>query len=254
MSLAQTRFLFTTKKIAPNFKRVFGQIFSNLKKMFWSKNTLFNLGKTLAKAAIVFGMAFMFVVNDLGTIISYTHMDSNLAAGTMFSIIIKFVFSAGFILFLLAVSDYRFNYIEYTDSLKMTKEEVKQEFKEMEGNPEIKQKIRQLENNLGRRRMMKDVPTADVIITNPTHYAVALRYTQGQMNAPKVVAKGVDRTALKIREIASEHGIVIHENKALARALHANVEIGDEIPPEYFQLVAEVLKIVYTQRDTLLQQ
>ncbi|MGL5955272.1 MAG: flagellar biosynthesis protein FlhB [Brevinema sp.] len=246
-SLAQTKFLFTTKKLAPDFKKVFGNMFSNLKKMFWSKQAIFNLGKSLAKVIIVFGIAFLFMMNKLGTIISYIHVDNNVAISSIAQIIVKFVFITGIILLLLAISDYVFQYREYIDSLKMTKQEVKEEFKEQEGNPEIKQKIRQLEQQLGQRRMMQAVPTADVIITNPTHYAIAIKYDRSYMNAPIVVAKGTDRTALKIREIAQDNRVPIYENKPLARGLYSSVNVGDEIPYEFYKTIADILSLVYTQ-------
>ncbi len=243
-SLAQTKFLFTTKKLVPDFKKIFGQALKNLQKMFWSKQALFNLGKSLAKVIIVFGIAFVFMMNDLGTMISYIHMDNNVAIGSIAQILVKFVFLTGFVLLCLAVSDYVFQYREYIDSLKMTKQEVKEEFKEHEGNPEIKQKIRQIQQ-AGTRRMLQAVPTADVIITNPTHYAVAIKYDGNYMSAPIVVAKGVDRTALKIREIAQDNNIPIYENRPLARGLYAAVNVGDEIPHEFWQTTAEILKLVY---------
>ncbi len=246
-SLAQTKFLFSTKKLTPNFSKIFGNALSNLKKMFWSKQSFFNLGKSLAKVTIVFGIAFIFTMNELGTIITYIHMDSNAAIGSIAGIIVKFVFITGAILLLLAISDYVFQYKEYIESLKMTKQEVKEEFKEQEGNPEIKQKIRQLGHQMGNRRMMQAVPTADVVITNPTHYAVAIKYDRAFMNAPMVVAKGTDRVALKIREIAAENNIPIYENKPLARGLYADANIGDEIPYEFYKTVADVLSLVYSK-------
>lgn len=250
ISLAQTKFLFTTKKITPDFKRVFGNIFSNLQKMFWSKQSLFNLGKSLVKVIVIFGIVFVLGMEELGTIVSYIHMPSNTAVSSIASLIVKFVLISGIVLLALSIYDYIFQYREYIDSLKMTKQEVKEEFKEQEGNPEIKQKIRQIESKMGTRRMMKAVPTADVIITNPTHYAVAIKYDRSYMNAPIVVAKGVDRTALKIREIAQEHHIPIHENKPLARGLYASAEIGDEIPYEFYRTVADVLSLIYTKKTT----
>ncbi|MGL4388501.1 MAG: EscU/YscU/HrcU family type III secretion system export apparatus switch protein, partial [Brevinema sp.] len=249
VSLAQTRFLFTTKKITPDLKRVFGNVFSNLQKMFWSKQAFFNLTKSLIKVMVVFGIAFILGIDELGTIISYIHMNSAVAIGFIAKIIVKFVTISGIVLFILAISDYVFQYREYIDSLKMTKQEVKEEFKEQEGNPEIKQKIRQIESQMGMRRMMKAVPTADVIITNPTHYAVAIKYERSYMNAPVVIAKGVDRVALRIRELAKENNIPIHENKPLARGLFASANVGDEIPYEFYRTVADVLSLVYTRKS-----
>ncbi|MBP7321017.1 MAG: EscU/YscU/HrcU family type III secretion system export apparatus switch protein, partial [Lachnospiraceae bacterium] len=134
------------------------------------------------------------------------------------------------------------------EDMKMTKQEVKDEFKNSEGNPEIKGRQKQKMREVSHRRMMADIPKADVIITNPTHYAVALQYDAETSTAPIVLAKGEDYLALKIKEMAKEHRIEIVENKPLARMLYANVEIGGEVPPELYQAVAEVLAIVYNKK------
>jgi flagellar biosynthetic protein FlhB len=136
----------------------------------------------------------------------------------------------------------------YANKLKMTRQEVIQESKESEGNPQIKGKIRQLQREMARRRMMADVPTADVVVTNPTHYAVALKYTDGAGGAPRVVAKGADEVAAKIRELAKEHKVTLLEAPALARALHQHSDIGDEIPEALYSAVAEVLAYVFQLR------
>lgn len=146
-----------------------------------------------------------------------------------------------------AVADILYQRFSWRQKLKMTREEMKQEFKETEGSPEIKAKIRRLRAELLKRRMMQKVPDASVIITNPTHYAIALRYQPG-MNAPVVLAKGIDSLAMRIREIAGEHEIPIVENPPLARALHASVEIDEEIPEEHYKAVAEVIGYVMRLR------
>ena len=143
----------------------------------------------------------------------------------------------------IAALDYGYQRIKWYKRQRMTKQEVKDEHKEQEGNPEIKQKIKQIRNRAARKRMMAAVPKATVVITNPTHFAVALRYEQG-MNAPTCVAKGLDAVALKIREIAEGHDVPVIENKPLARALHATVEIDGEIPAEHYKAVAEVIGYV----------
>jgi flagellar biosynthetic protein FlhB len=136
----------------------------------------------------------------------------------------------------------------YANKLKMTRQEMIQESKESDGNPQIKAKIRQLQRQMAQRRMMADVPTADVVVTNPTHYAVALKYADGQRGAPRVVAKGSDEVAAKIRELAKEHKVALLEAPALARALHKHTEIGDEIPEALYSAVAEVLAYVFQLR------
>jgi flagellar biosynthetic protein FlhB len=127
----------------------------------------------------------------------------------------------------------------------MSRQELKDEFKQMEGDPLIKNRLRQLRMERARRRMMADVPKADVVVTNPTHYAVALQYDQLTMTAPKVVAKGVDKVAQRIREVATEAGVPLIENPPLARGLFAAVEIDQEVPPEYYKAVAEVISYIF---------
>jgi flagellar biosynthetic protein FlhB len=154
------------------------------------------------------------------------------------------------ILAIVAAADYFFQYRTWYDRLKMSLREMKDEFKQSEGDPAIKAKIRQLRHQRMRKRMMSDVPKASVIITNPTHFAVALQYERG-MNAPICVAKGADNIALKIREIAAKHDIPIVENPPLARALYATVEPDEEVPAEHYKAVAEVIGYIMRLRNGL---
>jgi flagellar biosynthetic protein FlhB len=154
------------------------------------------------------------------------------------------------ILFFVAVADYLFQYRQWYERQKMSMRELKEEFKQTEGDPMIKGKIRQLRQSRMRKRMIAAVPKASVVITNPTHYAVALQYEAG-MNAPVCLAKGVDALALKIREVAGEHSIPVVENPPLARALHATVEIDREIPAEHYKAVAEVIGYVMKLRRSV---
>jgi flagellar biosynthetic protein FlhB len=154
------------------------------------------------------------------------------------------------ILAFVAAADYLFQYRQWYERQKMSLREMKEEFKQSEGDPMIKGKIRQLRQSRMRKRMIAAVPKASVVITNPTHYAVALQYERG-MEAPVCIAKGVDTLALKIREVASEHAIPVVENPPLARALHAAAEIDQEIPPEHYKAVAEVIGYVMTLRRGL---
>jgi len=151
-------------------------------------------------------------------------------------------------LIVIAAIDVPYQLWNYTRKLKMTRQEVKQEHKESDGDPLIKGKIRQLQRAAARRRMMSAVPTADVVVTNPTHFAVALKYSEGAMSAPTVVAKGTDAVAARIRELAAENKVPLLEAPPLARALHYNTEIGDEIPEALYTAVAEVLAYVFQLR------
>lgn len=176
-------------------------------------------------------------------------MLSHLSAEQIFQFAAKLTLSLGLkiaaLLLVLAFFDYLYQRYSHEKSLRMSKQDIKDEFKKMEGDPLIKGKIRERQRRMALRRMMQDVPKADVIITNPTHFAVALKYDSGEMEAPQIIAKGQDYVALKIKEIAKEHGIVTMENKPLARALFERTEIGDSIPADLFQAVAEVLAYVY---------
>ena len=150
---------------------------------------------------------------------------------------------------LIAAIDGPYQMWHYANKMKMSLQEVKQESKESDGNPQIKAKIRQMQHEMSRRRMMADVPTADVVVTNPTHYAVALKYGENSRGAPQVVAKGIDEVAAKIRELAGEHKVAILEAPALARALYKHTDIGDEIPEALYGAVAEVLAYVFQLRS-----
>ena len=171
---------------------------------------------------------------SIGQILGYV---SNLVVSIGFRIAIIFLF--------MSLADYMYQRYKFEDSIKMTKQEIKEEYKQSEGDPQIKSKIKQKMREMSMRRMMQSVPEADVIITNPTHYAVAIKYNPEAGIAPVVVAKGVDYIAQKIKDRANECNVQIVENKPLARALYATVEIGDEIPPELYQAVAEVLAFIY---------
>ena len=160
------------------------------------------------------------------------------------SIVFNLAFKVCGVIFVMAVLDFAYQKWEHYTNLKMSKDEVKEEFKQMEGDPQIKSKIKQKQRQMAMQRMMREVPKADVIITNPTHFAVALRYAKG-MKAPQVVAKGQDFVALKIKRVAREAGVTIVENRPLARALYAAAEIGETVPPELYKAVAEVLAYVY---------
>jgi flagellar biosynthesis protein FlhB len=164
------------------------------------------------------------------------------------SLTLKLGIKIGAILIVLAIFDYIYQKYEYEKSLKMSKQDIKDEYKKSEGDPLIKGKIRAKQRQMAMQRMMQEVPKADVIITNPTHFAVALKYDSNNMQAPTVIAKGADYVALKIKEVAKKNGIITMENKPLARAIFAQVEIGESIPAELFQAVAEVLAYVYKMK------
>ena len=237
---------FSWKPLTPDFAK-FNPI-TGLKRIF-SLNGVIELIKSTAKAALIGGIAvwviwrykdelFALATESLGASIS--HLSHLLFTTSLF------IVSS---LMLLVAIDVPFQLWQYAKNLRMTKEEVKQEAKEMEGDPQIKARVRAAQRAAARKRMMAAVPKADVIVTNPTHYAVALKYEEGRMGAPRVVAKGVGLLAERILELAREHTVPVLQAPPLARALYRHAEIGDEIPQRLYTAVAEVLAYVYQLRN-----
>lgn len=232
---------FAPKAFTPDLTRL--NPLNGIKRVF-SWNGLVEMVKAVAKAGLIGGVAVWVIWREQDQLFQLLSLplDAGLAmAGDMISWSFLLIVAA---MFLIVAADVPFQLWQYYDKLKMTKEEVKQEHKEMEGSPEVKGRIRRQQREAAQRRMMSAVPKADVIVTNPTHFAVALAYTAG-MRAPKVVAKGVDAVALRIREIGAEHGVPLLEAPPLARTLYRFAELEDEIPGALYNAVAEVLAYVY---------
>ena len=213
-----------------------------------SKNTAVELIKSIIKAFVVGFVAYIVIADDLDPILSLSTQSVHQAISHVSDLMLMGFLSIVGALVLIAAIDVPYQLYQYANKLKMTKEEVRQEAKELEGNPQIKARIRQQQRETARRRMMAEIPKADVVITNPTHYAVAIKYKDDSMRAPVVVAKGADAVALKIREIAAEHHVLTMEAPKLARALFAHTELGDEIPEALYAAVAEVLAYVFQMR------
>lgn len=213
-----------------------------------SKNSAVEIVKSIGKSFLVGIVAYTVIKANMDHMLSLSQLPVDEAIGAVASLMLKaFLLIVGSLV-LIAAIDVPYQLKHYADKLKMTKEQVKQEAKESEGNPQIKARIRQQQREMAKRRMMSEIPKADVIITNPTHYAVAIKYADDSMRAPRVIAKGADAVALKIREIASEHHIMTLESPKLARALYAHTELGDEIPETLYSAVAEVLAYVFQMR------
>ena len=210
----------------------------------FSKRTLVELVKSILKIVIIGFFLYNYLKDEIFVMPQFIYYDLGTSLEEIARIIFAMIFQVLAVIIILAILDFTYQKWQTTQDLKMTKQEVKDEMKQSEGDPQIKGKIRQKQRQMAMARMMQEVPKADVIITNPTHYAVALQYSQG-MTAPAVLAKGQDFVAQKIKEIAKEHKVPIVENKPLARALFAAVEVGDMVPPELYQAVAEVLAYVY---------
>jgi flagellar biosynthesis protein FlhB len=237
--------LFSSKSLQPNFSRL--NPLSGLGNMF-SVRALIELLKAIGKTLLVGSIAWLVISSQIEEMLALS--TEPLANGSAH---LGRLLLAGFIaivsgLVVIALIDAPYQMIHYANKLKMTREEVRQESKESDGDPMVKARIRQLQREMAKRRMMAEVPTADVVVTNPTHYAVALKYSEGKMRAPTVVAKGTDEIAAKIRELAAEHKIAMLEAPPLARALYRHTELGDEIPAALYTAVAEVLAYVFQLR------
>jgi flagellar biosynthetic protein FlhB len=213
-----------------------------------SKHTAVELIKSIAKTLLVGVVAYFVMSHDLAPILSLSTLPLKTGVSQVSDLMLTGFLTIVSTLVFIAAIDVPYQLYHYANKLKMTKEEVRQESKESEGNPEIKARIRQQQREMARRRMMSEIPKADVVITNPTHYAVAIKYQDEGMRAPVVVAKGADAVALKIREIASENKVSIMESPKLARALFAHTELGSEIPEALYSAVAEVLAYVFQMR------
>lgn len=246
IELAQVKWKPTSKPLQPKLSK-FNPI-NGIKRMF-SVRTLVSL----IKQVVILVVIFIVVYNKLKSRMSDIYMLYDIPLISAIILLGDIIFDIGTVICviytIIGIADYVFEKRKFRKDMMMTKQEVKDEWKNTEGNPEVKNKIRQKMSEASRRRMMQAVPEADVVITNPTHFAVALKYEQNKGKAPVVVAKGEDYLAAKIKEAARENNIEIVENKPLARMLYYNVELDEEIPPELYQAVAEVLAFVYNIKN-----
>ncbi|RKM62435.1 flagellar biosynthesis protein FlhB [Butyrivibrio sp. CB08] len=240
--LVQVGFKPTSKPLQPKLSKI--NPISGMKKIF-STRKLFELGKSILKLAVMAVVIYSFFTGRTESLFLLYDMPLKQAIGLMGDLIISLGLRIGVAYMIIAIMDLIYQRRKFKKDMMMTKQEVKDEYKNSEGDPAVKsaQKRRMMESS--RRRMMQQLPQADVVITNPTHYAVAIKYDAEEADAPIVVAKGSDYLAQKIKEIAKENGVEIVENKPLARMLFANVEIGEMVPPELYKAVAEVLAYVY---------
>ena len=245
-NIVQVGWKVTAKPMKPKFSKL--NPLSGFKRIF-SKDSLFELLKSIAKISLIIYVAYTAIrdhQNELFLVYDIPLLQVILLVG---SIVIDAGLQISLVYLIVGIADWFYQKHKFKEDMKMTKQEVKDEYKNTEGNPEIKGRQRSRMREASQRRMMQSLPSADVVITNPTHYAVAIKYDASQYSAPVVVAKGEDYLAMKIREAAKEHQIEIVENKPLARMLYANVDVGEEVPPELYQAVAEVLAFVYSLRE-----
>ena len=241
-SYFQIGFLFTLEPIKPKFSHI--NPMNGLKRVF-STRSLFELVKSIAKVVVIGWVAWSSIETEL---LNLTKL-MTLELGQTIVYILDSAVSIGikicFALLSVSAVDYFFQWRRHEKDIRMTKQEVKEEYKQLEGNPEIRSRIKQKQREISMRRMLSEVPKADVVITNPTHFAVAIRYEPQKRPAPYVVAKGADYMAQRIKDVAKENEVEIVENKPLAQALYNSAEIGDAIPPDLYRAVAEVLAFVY---------
>ena len=238
--------LLTTEAIQPQFSRI--NPLAGLSRLF-SKANLVELPKALGKFLIIGWVAYSTVQQELTEIRTLTEQEVGGIFHYVGLVSSRIFFKTMLVMVALAVLDYLFQRWSYEKSLRMTKREVQEEFKQTEGDPQVKSRIRSIQRDLARKRMMAEVPKADVVITNPTHLAVAILYQREKMIAPQVVAKGAGWIAEKIKETARNHGVPILENKPLAQVLYKTVELGEGIPSSLYQMVADLLAHVYRMKN-----
>ena len=245
-NIAQTGFIMAPEKLKPELKKI--SLIAGVKRMF-SMKSMMEFFKGLFKLSVVsvvcYAVAIPFM-DDLELMPGYSLMA---ILDRTYAVSVAITAGAAGVMTAIAILDFIYQKYEFTKSMRMTRQEVKDEYKQTEGDPQVKARIRKLRAERAQQRMMQSVPDADVVVTNPTHFAVALSYKMDNMAAPKLVAKGVDNLAFRIREIAEANQVPIVENPPLARALYATVELDAEIPVEHYQAVAEVISYVMQMKN-----
>ncbi|GAB4132251.1 MAG: flagellar biosynthesis protein FlhB [Ignavibacteriales bacterium] len=242
-NVGQFGFRVSMKALAPKMSK-FNPI-AGIKRLFFSTHSLVELLKSLMKLIIVGGFTY-YILDDLITqAMTLPEFTIDEITSKMIDYTLRLVIKVALIYAVLAAVDFIFQKKKFMKEMMMTKQEVKEEMRQTEGDPMVKSKIRSVQYEMARRRMMQDVPKADVVITNPTHFAIAIKYEAGKDSAPKVLAKGVDEVAQRIKKIAVEHNVPLYEDKQLARALYKFCEVGEFIPEKLFHAVAKVLAYIY---------
>ena len=247
-NIVQKGILFAPKKLEPELKNI--SIKAGFKKIF-SLNNASEFIKGLVKLSIVSAVGIMVLIPQFQRVDTLPMMELPQVLAVMDDVAIQLLLVVVSIIAVVAGIDVAFQRHQYFKKMRMTKVELKDEYKQAEGDPLIKSKLRQIRSERARLRMMSAIPEADVVVTNPTHFAIALKYKPDEMDAPRCVAKGQDLVALRIREIAEENNIAIVENPPLAQALYASVEVDVEIPPEHYKAVAEVISYVWSLKGRL---
>jgi flagellar biosynthetic protein FlhB len=240
--VSQIGFLYSPDVLQLKFDRV--NPLNGFKRLF-SKKSVAEAVKGVFKFAVVLSITYSILSQNITSLTGFLHTEVQDSFGYGKVLIFKLSMSILLGLLIVAIMDFAWEKYSYAQKMKMTKQQTKEEHKEKDGNPEVKQKIRSLQRQMASKRMMADIPRADVIITNPTHISIAIKYDAKTMVAPEIIGKGSDYTAIKIRELAKEHNIPIVENVPLARALYKTVKVGEGVPRALYKAVAEILAFVY---------
>jgi flagellar biosynthesis protein FlhB len=246
-SFAQVGLRFTPKALTPQFSRISPR--TGFKKVF-STQGVWSLGKTLMKLGILAGLGYVLLHQLMGSVLGGSTLPLSTTLGIAGSTTSTILRNIGVVALLVAAGDYAFQRRSYQQGLRMTKQEVKDEFRRNDGSPEVRRALRSKARQLSRLRMMAAVASADVVVTNPTHFAVAIAYDRKKDRAPRVVAKGADIVAARIRSRAAQHGVPVVENPVLARTLHASCQVDDVVPAALYAAVARLLAFVYSLSPT----
>ena len=238
----QVGFLITGKPLMPKLSKI--SPLKGIKQLFSLRGTM-RFAMAMAKVAAVTTFAAILIRQDLPKLITLATLEVEPLLAAASGLVLSLAIKIALLLLILGILDYAYQRWQHEQDLRMSKQEIKEEFKRMEGDPLVKQRRAKIARQLAMQRMAYDVPKADVVVTNPTHFAIALKYDGDKMGAPKVIAKGADYMALRLRQIAVAHGVPIIERPPLARALYRNVEVGQEIPAHFYTAVAEILAYVY---------
>ena len=249
VNVGQVKWKVTSKPLTPKLDRL--SPIQGFKRMF-SKDKLFELVKAIVKVGLIFYIVYSEIKDSLDLLITLYNYSLNESIIIVGDLVISLGIKVSAVLLVIGFIDLLYQKFKFKRDMRMTKQEVKDEYKQSEGDPQIKGKIRRKMQETSMKRMMQEIPNADVVITNPTHFAVAIKYDRDVSSAPVVVAKGADNLAQRIKDIARENDVEIVENKPLARMLYFNVNVGDDIPPELYQMVADVLAYVYKVKNKVL--
>ena len=244
-SVGQYGFLWTGEGLTPHWNRL--DAFAGFSRIF-SLNALFEFGKTFFKFLVIGFIVYNITKKEIPALLVSIQLAPNTILMDIARVVTRLLFYSGLVVAVIGAADYGFQWWEHEKKLRMTPQEMKEELRQTEGNPLVKARVRSIQRQMARKRMMTEVPKAAVIITNPTHLAIALAYDANSMGAPRVVAKGAGFIAQRIREMAVEHGIPLVENKPLAQTLYKTVSLGGSIPSDLYRAVAEILVYVYKLR------